>query len=92
MALVTLTKEQLRRRASRCITEARESEEGHKRKPLQNGGRIPDTWRQQLRSASQCSKEAPWLETDHLMLDAMAVNGLRHSGGYPQDGQRGKVM
>ena len=50
MALVTLTKEQLRRRASRCITEARESEEGHKRKPLQNGGRIPDTWRQQLGS------------------------------------------
>ena len=37
-------KENLRRRATQCITEARQSEEGHKRKPAPGSGRIPETW------------------------------------------------
>ncbi|CAK9048425.1 unnamed protein product [Durusdinium trenchii] len=68
--------EELRKRAAHCISSARDSEEGQKRKPAPGSCRIP---------------EAPWLEIDHLMLEAAAVSGLRRQGGYPQDSQPGML-
>lgn len=70
----------LRKRALASLTEARESEEGQKRKPNPGSGRVP---------------EAPWLESDGAMIDMLAAaRGMRNglAGGYNQDAAQAREI
>mmetsp|Transcript_1234 Transcript_1234/g.3169 ORF Transcript_1234/g.3169 Transcript_1234/m.3169 type:complete len:862 (-) Transcript_1234:17-2602(-) len=65
--------DELRKRALECLLHARQSEEGQKRKPNPGTCRVP---------------EAPWLESDRLMIEILAADHHRPpevSGGYTQD-------